>query len=81
VDPPRPALDQRHPEQVFAVVDAAFAQRRKTLRGALAGLAGSAAAAEGALRSAGVDPSARGEVLDVAAFARIAEALAPERTP
>ena len=52
-------------EQVFAVVDAAFAQRRKTLRGALAGLAGSAAAAEAALRAAGVDPTARGEVLDV----------------
>jgi 16S rRNA (adenine1518-N6/adenine1519-N6)-dimethyltransferase len=62
-------------EQVFAVVDAAFAQRRKTLRGALRGLAGSADAAEAALRAAGVDPTARGEVLDVAAFARIAEAL------
>jgi len=63
--------------QVFAVVDAAFAQRRKTLRGALRGLAGSADAAETALRAAGVDPTARGEVLDVAAFARIAEALDP----
>jgi 16S rRNA (adenine1518-N6/adenine1519-N6)-dimethyltransferase len=61
--------------QVFAVVDAAFAQRRKTLRGALRGLAGSADAAEAALRAAGVDPTSRGEVLDVAAFARIAEAL------
>ena len=61
--------------QVFAVVDAAFAQRRKTLRGALRGLAGSADTAEAALRTAGVDPTARGEVLDVAAFARIAEAL------
>ena len=60
---------------MFAVVDAAFAQRRKTLRGALRGLAGSADAAEAALRAAGVDPTARGEVLDVAAFARIAEAL------
>jgi 16S rRNA (adenine1518-N6/adenine1519-N6)-dimethyltransferase len=63
-------------QQVFAVVDAAFAQRRKTLRGALSGLAGSAAAAESALRAAGVDPTARGEVLEVTAFARIAEALA-----
>ncbi|MGH3387473.1 MAG: 16S rRNA (adenine(1518)-N(6)/adenine(1519)-N(6))-dimethyltransferase RsmA [Actinomadura sp.] len=59
--------------EVFAAVDAAFAQRRKTLRAALAGWAGSAAAAEQALRAAGVDPSARGEALDVAAFARIAE--------
>ena len=61
-------------QQVFAVVDAAFAQRRKTLRAALAGWAGSAAAAEEALRRAGVDPSARGEMLDVADFARIAAA-------
>ena len=65
-------------QQVFAVVDAAFAQRRKTLRAALSGLAGSAPAAEAALRAAGVDPSARGEVLDVVAYARIAEALAEE---
>ncbi|WP_030165503.1 16S rRNA (adenine(1518)-N(6)/adenine(1519)-N(6))-dimethyltransferase RsmA [Spirillospora albida] len=60
-------------EAVFAVVDAAFAQRRKTLRAALAGWAGSAPEAENALRTAGVDPRARGEALDVAAFARIAE--------
>ncbi|MFI5086528.1 MAG: 16S rRNA (adenine(1518)-N(6)/adenine(1519)-N(6))-dimethyltransferase, partial [Actinomycetales bacterium] len=59
---------------VFAVIDAAFAQRRKTLRAALAGWAGTPAQAELALVAAGVDPSARGEVLDIAAFARIAEA-------
>lgn len=59
--------------EVFAVIDAAFAQRRKTLRSALSGWAGSAGAAETALRAAGVDPGARGERLDVAAFARIAE--------
>jgi len=56
----------------FAVVDAAFAQRRKTLRAALAGWAGSAAAAEERLRAAGIDPSARGEVLAVEDFARLA---------
>jgi 16S rRNA (adenine1518-N6/adenine1519-N6)-dimethyltransferase len=58
--------------EVFAVIDAAFAQRRKTLRAALAGWAGSAAEAEEALRAADVDPRARGEALDVAAFTRIA---------
>ena len=62
-------------EQVFAVVDAAFAQRRKVLRGALRPLAGSAAAAQAALVAAGVEPTARGEQLDVTAFARIAEQL------
>jgi 16S rRNA (adenine1518-N6/adenine1519-N6)-dimethyltransferase len=56
----------------FAVIDAAFAQRRKTLRAALAGWAGGADAAERALRAAGVDPGARGEQLDVAEFARVA---------
>ncbi len=61
---------------VFAVVDAAFAQRRKTLRAALAGWAGSAAEAEGILRAAGVDPGLRGEMLDVDAFRRIAAAKA-----
>lgn len=59
-------------EEVFSVVDAAFAQRRKTLRAALAGWAGSAAAAEEALRAAGVDPRLRGEMLGVEDFARIA---------
>lgn len=63
-------------EQVFAVVDAAFAQRRKTLRGALAQLVGSPALAETVLRAAGVEPSLRGEMLDVAGFVRIATALA-----
>ena len=61
-------------EQVFAVIDAAFAQRRKTLRAALAGWAGGAPEAERCLIAAGVSPSARGEVLDIHAFARIAEA-------
>ena len=59
-------------EDTFRVVDAAFAQRRKTLRAALAGWAGSPAAAEEALRAAGVDPGLRGEMLSVGDFARIA---------
>lgn len=58
--------------EVFAVVDAAFAQRRKTLRAALADWAGSPEKAALALRAAGVDPGARGEQLDVAAFVGIA---------
>ncbi|WP_424213347.1 16S rRNA (adenine(1518)-N(6)/adenine(1519)-N(6))-dimethyltransferase RsmA [Streptomyces sp. BI20] len=72
--------------EVFAVVDAAFAQRRKTLRAALSGWAGSAPAAEAALVAAGVSPQARGEALTVEEFAAIAEhkpegaAAAPERS-
>jgi 16S rRNA (adenine1518-N6/adenine1519-N6)-dimethyltransferase len=67
--PPGPGRDE-----VFAVVDAAFAQRRKTLRAALAPWAGSAARAEEVLAAAAIDPARRGESLDVAEFARIAEA-------
>jgi 16S rRNA (adenine1518-N6/adenine1519-N6)-dimethyltransferase len=60
--------------EVFAAVDAAFAQRRKTLRAALARWAGSATRAEAILRSAGVDPGARGESLTIEEFSRIAAA-------
>jgi 16S rRNA (adenine1518-N6/adenine1519-N6)-dimethyltransferase len=75
------ALDRHEPPPgdraaTFAVVDAAFATRRKGLRAALAGWAGSAAAAEARLRAAGIDPATRGERLSVADFARLA-ATAP----
>jgi 16S rRNA (adenine1518-N6/adenine1519-N6)-dimethyltransferase len=66
-----PATTARR-EEVFAVVDAAFRQRRKTLRAALAGWAGSAPRAEMLLRTAGIDPGARGESLGIAEFARLA---------
>lgn len=69
-DPPPTSASR---QEVFAVVDAAFGQRRKTLRAALAGWAGSAAEAERLLRAAGVAPGARGESLDIAEFARIAQ--------
>jgi 16S rRNA (adenine1518-N6/adenine1519-N6)-dimethyltransferase len=65
----------------FAVIDAAFSQRRKTLRAALAAWAGSPGAAEAVLRTAGVDPSLRGEALGIADFARIAAAAARSAGP
>ncbi|GGR63877.1 ribosomal RNA small subunit methyltransferase A [Micromonospora fulviviridis] len=68
-EPPRADVPR---EAVFAVVDAAFAQRRKTLRAALAGWAGGADRAAAALTAAGVDPGARGESLTVEQFAAIA---------
>jgi 16S rRNA (adenine1518-N6/adenine1519-N6)-dimethyltransferase len=73
-DTPAAAADGVTRAAVFAVIDAAFAQRRKTLRAALAGWAGSAAAAEQRLRAAGIDPGRRGESLDIAEFTRIAAA-------
>ncbi|TNC29530.1 16S rRNA (adenine(1518)-N(6)/adenine(1519)-N(6))-dimethyltransferase RsmA [Amycolatopsis alkalitolerans] len=60
-------------EAVFAVIDAAFAQRRKTLRAALAGWAGSAERAGAVVRAAGVDPGTRGEQITINEFAKIAE--------
>ena len=82
------ALTRREPpattatrSEVFAVIDAAFAQRRKTLRAALSGWAGGARAAEAVLRAAGVDPGLRGESLAVADFARIAEHRPPREAP
>jgi 16S rRNA (adenine1518-N6/adenine1519-N6)-dimethyltransferase len=75
-DPPAVSATR---EEVFAVVDAAFAQRRKTLRAALRGIAGSSEVAEAALAHAGVDPMARGESLTVDDFARVADGLAQAR--
>lgn len=76
--PPADDVDRR---AVFAVIDATFAQRRKMLRSALAGWAGGADAAAAVLERAGVAPTARGEALDVAAFAAIARAGAALRVP
>ena len=70
-----PPGDEAQRLRTFAVVDAAFAQRRKTLRAALAGLAGSAAAAEEALLAAGISPQARGEQLGVEEFFRLGGSL------
>jgi len=61
-------------EEAFAVVDAAFAQRRKTLRAALSGWAGGADRAAAVLTAAGVDPGLRGEALTIEQFAAVAEA-------
>ncbi|MBW0117404.1 16S rRNA (adenine(1518)-N(6)/adenine(1519)-N(6))-dimethyltransferase RsmA [Pseudonocardia abyssalis] len=71
------AFDRRDPppgdrEAVFTLIDAAFAQRRKALRSGLAGWAGSPAAAEEALRAAGIDPMTRAERLGIDDFARLA---------
>ena len=68
-DPPATTASR---EEVFAVIDAAFRQRRKTLRAALSGWAGSAPEAERLLRAADIDPGARGESLGVEEFARLA---------
>jgi 16S rRNA (adenine1518-N6/adenine1519-N6)-dimethyltransferase len=75
-DPPTTAVTR---EQVFAVIDAAFAQRRKALRPALRGIAGSAEESIRALEAAGIDPMTRGEQLRLPDFVRITESLAAPR--
>ena len=72
------SIDCTHPyssslrDTVFPLIDAAFLQRRKTLRAALSGVYGSASQAEEALRRAQIDPTLRGEKLDISDFIRLA---------
>ncbi|MFZ2510458.1 MAG: 16S rRNA (adenine(1518)-N(6)/adenine(1519)-N(6))-dimethyltransferase RsmA [Gordonia sp. (in: high G+C Gram-positive bacteria)] len=68
--------DPDHRAATFAVIDAAFAQRRKTMRSALSGWAGSPPVAEELLRAADIDPQIRGERLRVDDFVRLAETAA-----
>lgn len=76
--PPAAQVSRR---DVFATVDTAFGQRRKTLRQSLAPRAGSPAAAQEALEAAGIDPSTRAERLTVAQFAAVADALGRAGVP
>ena len=64
-------------EKVFTIIDAAFAQRRKMLRSALSSFYGSSSAAEAILVKAGIDPTLRGEALQIESFCKIA-AVAPD---
>ncbi len=66
-------LDPELRETLFSIVDAAFGQRRKTLRTALGSALGSPQAVEALLRNAGIDPGLRGEQLSLADFVAIAQ--------
>ena len=68
----QPLGDEELRKKVFAIIDAAFAQRRKMLRSALSSIYGSSAAAEKILSDAGIDPTLRGESLLVNDFCTIA---------
>jgi len=59
-------------ELTFTIVDAAFGQRRKTLRTALGSALGAPQNVESILRDAGVDPGLRGEQLSLQDFVAIA---------
>jgi 16S rRNA (adenine1518-N6/adenine1519-N6)-dimethyltransferase len=64
--------DEELRKKVFAIIDLAFAQRRKMLRSALSSMYGGSAAAEAVLSAAGIDPTLRGEALDIHGFCAIA---------
>jgi len=66
--------DEELRKKVFAIIDLAFAQRRKMLRSALSSIYGGSAAAEALLTAAGIDPTLRGEALDIHGFCAIASA-------
>lgn len=65
--------------EVFQVIDAAFAHRRKTLRAGLADFIGSAPLAEQVLMQAEIDPGVRAETLELASFIRLSAAIKAER--
>ena len=70
-----PPGDEAMRKKVFMVIDLAFAQRRKMLRAALSSLFGSSPATESALQSVGIDPTLRGEALDIQDFCTIAKCV------
>ncbi|MEY9851301.1 16S rRNA (adenine1518-N6/adenine1519-N6)-dimethyltransferase [Leifsonia sp. EB41] len=68
-----PRGDEGLRRRTFALVDAAFQQRRKTLRQALSVVFGDPNSAATALEAAGISPSLRGEQLQLDDFVRLAE--------
>jgi 16S rRNA (adenine1518-N6/adenine1519-N6)-dimethyltransferase len=68
-----PLGDEVLRKKVFAIIDLAFAQRRKMLRSTLSSMYGSSAAAEAHLQSVGIDGTLRGEALTIEDFCKIAQ--------
>ncbi len=64
--------DEALRRRIFALADAAFGQRRKTLRQALSAIAGSTTAAAALCEAAGIDSGARGEQLTLGQFVALA---------
>jgi 16S rRNA (adenine1518-N6/adenine1519-N6)-dimethyltransferase len=71
----QPAGDEALRKATFRIIDAAFAQRRKMLRAALSDLCGGSAAASAVITAAGIDPTIRGEALELGDFIKIATTL------
>jgi 16S rRNA (adenine1518-N6/adenine1519-N6)-dimethyltransferase len=69
------AGDEALRKVVFKIIDAAFAQRRKMMRAALSDMCGGSAAASSIIEASGIDPTIRGEALELADFIKIAITL------
>ena len=66
------AGDETLRKATFKIIDAAFAQRRKMMRAALSDLCGGSAAASSIIEASGIDPTIRGEALQLSDFIKIA---------
>ena len=69
------AGDESLRKATFKIIDAAFAQRRKMMRAALSDLCGGSAAASSIIEASGIDPTIRGEALQLSDFIKIAITL------
>ena len=69
------AGDEALRKSTFKIIDAAFAQRRKMMRAALSDLCGGSAAASTIIEASGIDPTIRGEALELSDFIKIAITL------
>ena len=69
------AGDETLRKATFKIIDAAFAQRRKMMRAALSDLCGGSAAASSIIEASGIDPTIRGEALELSDFIKIAITL------
>ena len=65
------AGDETLRKATFKIIDAAFAQRRKMMRAALSDLCGGSAAASSIIEASGIDPTIRGEALQLSDFIKI----------
>ncbi|MDP4986455.1 MAG: 16S rRNA (adenine(1518)-N(6)/adenine(1519)-N(6))-dimethyltransferase RsmA [Candidatus Nanopelagicales bacterium] len=68
-------VDESIRKELFAVVDAAFSQRRKMLRSALSSMCGGSEKASEILESVQIDPRLRGEALNVSDYVRLTEGM------
>lgn len=68
-------VDETIRKDLFAVIDASFAQRRKMLRSALSSMCGGSEKASEILQSAQIDPQLRGEALNVSDYVRLTNAM------